>query len=246
MKRFGLIGKPLIHAASALYFAEKFSREGIVDCRYDLYELDAICDLNRLLNDTPELCGFNVTIPFKQQILPLLDALAPEAERIGAVNCVKREGDRWIGFNTDIVGIRATLADLLSGDLPERALVLGTGGASQAVQYVLTEMDIPFSTVSRDPAKGNYSYERLSCDVVTSSRLLINASPVGTFPLTDEAPRIDYACITPRHYLFDLVYNPAHTRFLEFGSRQGARIRNGQTMFVRQAEASWSIWNGLT
>ncbi len=243
MRHFGLIGCPLSHSASARYFADKFDREKIVDCRYDLFELQSIDDLRRLIDQTPDLCGFNVTIPYKQRILPLLDELSPEAARIGAVNCVRRDGERLKGFNTDAEGVRCALAVLLDGDLPEEALVLGTGGASQAVQYVLSGMGIPCALVSRDPAKGDFTYEELSGGEVARRRLIVNASPVGTFPEADEAPRIPYASISERHYLLDLVYNPPLTRFLELGRQRGARIRNGETMFVRQAEASWRIWN---
>lgn len=246
MRRFGLIGRPLIHSASARYFAEKFVREGIRDCRYELFELHEIGDLRRLVDETPDLCGFNVTIPYKQQVVSFLDNLSPEAERIGAVNCVKRDGDRLTGYNTDVDGVRASLAELIGDDLPEKALVLGTGGASRAVQYVLAEKGIPFALVSRDPAKGDFTYDSLSSDEVASCRLIVNATPVGTFPHADEAPRIPYAALTAQHYLFDLVYNPPLTRFLDRGQQRGAHIRNGDMMFVRQAEVSWRIWNGKT
>lgn len=243
MRRFGLIGCPLVHSASARYFAGKFIREETTDCRYDLFELREIGDLGRLVHETPDLCGFNVTIPYKRQILPLLDALSPEAERVGAVNCVRCEDGKLTGYNTDIEGMRTALDGLLADDRPEEALVLGTGGASLAVQYVLAERDIPFALVSRDPLRGNFTYDELPCGEIARRRLIVNASPVGTYPHADEAPCIPYAFITPRHYLFDLVYNPPLTRFLDYGRRRDARILNGETMFVRQAEASWRIWN---
>ena len=222
MRRFGLIGRPLGHSASAAYFAAKFEREGIADCTYTLYELPEIGALERLLAEPPDLCGFNV----------------------GAVNCVRRTaGGRLVGHNTDVIGLRAAFDCLLGGEQPSHALVLGTGGASQAVQYVLAERGIPFDLVSRDAAKGNYTYDNLPCEAVEQSRLIVNASPVGTYPAVDAAPRIPYGYLTPGHYLLDLVYNPPLTRFLALGRQRGARILNGEVMFRRQAEASWRIWN---
>ena len=244
MRRFGLIGRPLGHSASAAYFAAKFEREGIADCAYALYELPDIGALEGLLARTPDLCGFNVTIPYKREVMPLLDALSLDARMIGAVNCVRRAADGSLtGHNTDVVGLRASLDELLGGEQPEHALVLGTGGASQAVQYALAERDIPFALVSREAAKGNYTYDDLPCEAVESSRLIVNASPVGTYPNVDAAPRIPYAYVTPEHYLLDLVYNPPLTQFLDYGRQRGAHILNGRTMFVEQAEASWRIWN---
>lgn len=243
MKRYGLIGYPLQHSASARYFDEKFVREHLAYCRYDLFELTSIDELSHLLAAMPDLCGFNVTIPYKQQIIPYLDALSPEARCVGAVNCVRRDGDRLTGYNTDVEGLRVALTDLLGADRPESALVLGTGGASQAVQYVLAEMGIAFDLVSRDPAKGNFTYDTIPCDEVALHRLIVNTSPVGMFPHTEEAPRIPYAYVTPSHYLFDLVYNPAITQFLDYGAQRSAHVCNGVRMFEVQAEAAWRIWN---
>ena len=246
MRRFGLIGRPLGHSASAAYFAEKFRREGIADCAYALYELSEIGALPRLLRDVPELEGFNVTIPYKREVMRFLDELSFDARMIGAVNCVRRGADgRLTGHNTDIVGLRASLDELLGTEVPEQALVLGTGGASQAVQYALAERNIPFALVSRDPAKGNYTYDELPCEVVERSQLIINATPVGTYPAVDCAPRIPYAYVTPAHRLFDLVYNPPLTQFLAYGQQRGAQVMNGEKMFRAQAEAAWRIWNNL-
>lgn len=244
MRRFGLIGRPLGHSASAAYFAAKFAREGITGCDYALYELPTIGELLRLLERMPELEGFNVTIPYKREVMRYLDDLSFDARMIGAVNCVRRGADgRLTGHNTDIVGLRTSLDELLDGDLPEQALVLGTGGASQAVQYALTERSIPYALVSRDPAKGNYTYDNLPCEVVEQSRLIVNATPVGTYPVVNCAPRIPYAYVTPAHRLLDLVYNPPLTQFLAYGQQRGARVMNGEKMFRAQAEAAWAIWN---
>jgi len=242
MKEYGLIGRPLGHSNSAKYFAEKFLREKIADCSYSLFELPSIEALPGLLAEHPDLCGFNVTIPYKQQVIRYLDALSFEARNIGAVNCVRREGGRLVGYNTDAIGLRQSLARFLTA-LPERALVLGTGGASQAVQYILSELGIAFDLVSRDAARGNYTYDNLPCEAVEAAKLIVNATPVGTFPNVEEAPRIPYAFLSPEHYLFDLVYNPPLTSFLDYGRQRGAHIRNGEEMFVAQAEAAWQIWN---
>lgn len=243
MRRFGLIGRPLGHSASAAYFTAKFEREGIADCVYTLHELPEIEALPRLLEEMPELAGFNVTIPYKRAVMRYLDELSFDAKMIGAVNCVRREADgRLTGHNTDIVGLRVSLDELLGAEVPEQALVLGTGGASQAVQYALAERGIPFDIVSRDAAKGSYTYDNLPCDVVERSRLIVNATPVGTYPAVGEAPRIPYAYVTPGHRLLDLVYNPPLTQFLDYGRQRGARIMNGEKMFRAQAEAAWRIW----
>lgn len=244
MRRFGIIGCPLRHSASAAYFTAKFEREGLTNHAYEQYELASIEEFPALLARLPELCGLNVTIPYKCAVVPYLDDLSFEAREIGAVNCIRRFADgRLIGHNTDVVGLRAALDRLLGDVEVEQALILGTGGASQAVQYVLTERGIAFDLVSRDAAKGNYTYAQLPCEVVEASRLIINASPVGTYPAAEEAPCIPYAYVTPEHFLLDLVYNPPLTRFLDYGVQRGAHVLNGEVMFRAQAEASWQIWN---
>ena len=242
MRQFGIIGRPLGHSASARHFTAKFENEGL-DCHFEQYELPSMEALPDLLERVP-LEGFNVTIPYKQQVMRYLDGLSDEAAKIGAVNCVRRYADgRMIGHNTDIIGLRVALAELLNGVIPEHALVLGTGGASQAVQYALTELGIPFDLISRDPAKGNYTYDNLPVEVVAESKLIINATPVGTWPNVEDAPRIPYAYITPEHHLLDLVYNPPLTQFLAYGQQRGAKIMNGERMFIGQAAAGWQIWN---
>ena len=244
MRRFGIIGRPLGHSASVAYFTKKFADEGLNDYAYDRYELASVDELPELLQSKPDLCGLNVTIPYKQAVIPMLGRLSFEAQHIGAVNCIRRMPDgTLVGHNTDLVGLRAALDELLKGDEPEQALVLGTGGASQAVQYALAERGISYALVSRDAAKGNYTYDNLPCEAVEQSRLIVNATPVGTYPAVGEAPRIPYAYLTPRHYLLDLVYNPPLTCFLDYGRQRGAHILNGETMFRIQAEASWRIWN---
>ena len=242
MRQFGIIGRPLGHSASARHFTAKFQNEGL-DCHFEQYELPSIEALPELLERVP-LEGFNVTIPYKQQVMRYLDDLSDEARKIGAVNCVRRTSDgRMVGHNTDIIGLRDALAKLLFDGVPEHALVLGTGGASQAVQYALSELGIAFDLISRDPAKGNYTYDNLPVEVVTESKLIVNATPVGTYPNVEEAPRLPYAYLTPEHRLLDLVYNPPVTQFLDYGNQRGARTMNGEVMFLAQAAAGWKIWN---
>ena len=240
MRLFGLIGRPLGHSWSAKYFGEKFRREGI-DARYELFELERIEDIASL---PPEIGGFNVTIPYKQAVIPYLDALSPEAQAAGAVNCVVCRNGRRTGHNTDIAGIRATLDMLAAGEDTGRALILGTGGASAAVQYVLAERGVPFELVSRDPARGNLTYEMLTTEMLRDYRLIVNATPAGMHPNTDDEPPIPYEGLNSGHMLFDLIYNPPLTRFLQHGAEAHALTAGGQTMFVAQAEASWRLWNG--
>lgn len=245
MRQYGLIGQRLGHSFSAQYFAEKFQREGLAEeCSYELYELPSIECVVDFIRTTPSLQGFNVTIPYKQQIIPYLDSLSREAQDIGAVNCVKISQDgRTMGYNTDIDGIRFSLDELLQGQSADAALLLGTGGASQAVQYVLAERNIRCSVVSREKSKGDFTYEELSQDVIASHSLIINSSPVGMYPNVDAAPALPYEYLTPQHYLFDLVYNPTTTRFMECGARYGAQTLSGLDMLYAQAEAAWAIWN---
>lgn len=242
MKRFGLIGKKLGHSFSAKYFAEKFEREGLLECDYSLYELPEIeCVKEFML--TPDLVGFNVTIPYKQQIIPYLDALDAQAREVGAVNCVKIERDgRRVGYNTDVDGIRLSLDKLLGEEKVSAALILGTGGASQAVQYVLRERGIDYKVVSREKGKADLTYDELTQDVMATHRLIINASPVGMYPACENCPNIPYAMLSGSHYLFDLVYNPLTTRFMELGAEQGAATLSGIDMLYAQAESAWKIW----
>lgn len=243
MKSFGLIGHPVAHSNSARYFGQKFQLEGLEDCRYELFDLESVDALDELLASRPDLCGLNVTIPYKRAVIDRLDSLTDEAAAIGAVNCIRCREGRLEGFNTDVTGLRGALGEFLGAFQPDHALVLGTGGASQAVQYVLAERGIAYDLVSRSPLRGNYTYDDLPCEAVAESHLIINATPLGTWPATDTSPRIPYAYVSPAHYLFDLVYNPPVTEFLDFGRQRGARISNGERMFRLQAEAAWKIWN---
>lgn len=242
MREYGLIGQKLSHSMSQRYFTEKFVSEGLTDCKFTMLEFPAIEDLHRVLEEHPDLKGFNVTIPYKQQIIPFLSKISDEARAIGAVNCVRRTAGGLSGYNTDVIGIRRSLDVLLEGETPE-ALLLGTGGAAKAVGYALAERGIKYLLVSRDASRGDITYGQITDEVLASHKLVVNATPVGTHPDDDAAPVLPYSALTPEHRLFDLVYNPPVTKFLDYGRRAGARILNGETLFRTQAVAGWNIWN---
>jgi len=242
MKVFGLIGYPLSHSFSKGFFAEKFQKEGINDCIYENFSLEDISQFPALLEQQPDLCGLNVTIPYKEAVLPWLDELSPAAEQIKAVNCIQfHEGIR-IGFNTDVMGFKRSLQPLLKPH-HTNALVLGTGGAAKAVMFVLQELNIPYTVVSRRAHDGVITYNMLDKDIIAAHTIIINTSPLGMYPQVDAAPPIPYELITKHHLLYDLIYNPAETLFLKQGAAKGAAIKNGHEMLVLQAEASWDIWN---
>ena len=245
MELYGVIGKPLAHSLSADYFTRKFAAEGELDVReYRKMELESVEQVGQMLADNPTLRGFNVTHPYKQQIIPLLSSLSEVAERIGAVNCVKiAEDGSLAGHNTDYAGFAQSLGEFLLSERP-KALVLGTGGASKAVQAVLKDKGLDFLTVSHS-GKGDLSYEELTAEIISTHQLIINTTPLGMHPDEGSCPPIPYEHLTPEHYLFDLVYNPEVTEFLRRGQRQGSMIRNGLMMFVYQAEASWQIFSKI-
>ena len=242
MELYGVIGKPLAHSKSADYFTRKFASEGELDMReYRKMELESIAELPKLLASHPNLRGLNVTHPYKEQIIPYLTTISPEAERIGAVNCVKVSEDGTLaGHNTDYEGFAQALGEFILSERP-KALVLGTGGASKAVQAVLADKGLEFLTVSHS-GKGDLLYEELTAEIIASHLLIINTTPLGMHPDEGLCPPIPYEHLTTEHYLFDLVYNPEVTEFLRRGQKQGSMIRNGLMMFVYQAEASWQIF----
>lgn len=240
MRNFGLIGRKLGHSFSAKFFTAKFASEQI-DANYQLYELESIDLLPKLLADY-HLEGFNVTIPYKESIIPLLDELTTEAREVGAVNCVVMRDGRLIGHNTDITGIEASLHWL---DIEDKcnALILGTGGASKAVQYVLKRYGIEYKVVSRDSSRGDITYSELTREMTASHRLIINTTPLGMYPDVESTPAIDYTALSAEHRIFDLVYNPANTEFLRRAKEQGAQTMGGIMMLQTQAIASWHFWN---
>lgn len=239
MLYFGLIGRSLSHSFSRNFFSAKFEAEQRA-ADYSLIEIEDISTINNVIAKHG-LSGFNVTIPYKESIIPYLDELSSEAKAVGAVNCVVVRDGRTIGHNTDVKGIEASLG-WLTIDENTKALVLGTGGASKAVQYVLRKMNIEYKVVSRDTSRGDLTYEQLSSEIIKEYTLIINATPVGTAPDIDNAPSLDYSSLGESHQLFDLVYNPATTEFLKRGEAQGANTMNGILMLQTQAIASWHIW----
>jgi shikimate dehydrogenase len=242
MKTFGIIGRPLGHSFSKRYFEEKFASLGLADHRYLNFHLENIAELPNVLAEYPDLAGFNVTIPYKKEIIGLLNTISPEARAIGAVNCVEVAGGQLHGHNTDAAGFEAGLARLIGGERP-RALVLGTGGASFAVRYVLDKAGIDHSVVSRTKSADTMTYVELSTEVIEQHRLIVNTTPLGTWPDIESKPAIPYEALTPHHFLYDLVYNPPVTAFLAEGAKRGAATLNGEVMLVTQAEESWRIWN---
>jgi shikimate dehydrogenase len=242
MRLFGLIGYPLTHSFSKDYFAEKFKSEAIDNCRYENFQLADITALSKVIKDHPELEGLNVTIPYKESVLSCLDEKNELVREIGACNCIKLADGKLRGFNTDVIGFETSLIDKLQPH-HKNALILGTGGAAKAVEFVLKKNQIPFTYVSRKHSKRNLAYDQVTPLVLEENKLIINTTPVGMFPNTDEVLPLPFEAITPRHFLFDLIYNPAKTLFLKKGEERGAVIQNGYEMLVCQAEESWKIWN---
>jgi shikimate dehydrogenase len=243
MRKFGLIGFPLTHSFSPAFFEEKFSKEGLPDCTYQLYPIESIERFPMLLEDN-ELEGINVTIPYKKSIIPYLNSTTAAVNKIAACNCIKIRNGFLTGHNTDVIGFEKSLSPHLT-DNHTHALVLGTGGSAAAVEFVLEKLGIEYQSVSRNasPANNNLTYHQLDEDVLHRHKLIINTTPLGMFPSVDSCPDIPYQFLSADHYLFDLVYNPPQTLFLKKGSEKGAITKNGSDMLIIQAEESWKIWN---
>ncbi|WP_018631242.1 shikimate dehydrogenase family protein [Niabella aurantiaca] len=242
MRLYGLIGFPLSQSFSKRYFTEKFEKEGIGDCRYEAFEIPSIRQLPELLQQYPELAGFNVTIPYKQEVMAFLHELDGEAESIGACNCIRISNGRLKGYNTDAAAFETTLLQQLQPH-HQQALILGTGGAARAVRYTLEKLGVSYRYVSRTPGENEWGYADLDAGIMEAYSLIINTTPLGSYPNIEGKPNLPYTLITSRHYLYDLVYNPPLTAFLKEGKDRGALIKNGYEMLVGQAELSWNIWN---
>lgn len=258
MKKYGLIGYPLTHSFSKKYFTEKFLKEGLDNYEYELYPLPNLSDLPELINGIPDLCGLNVTVPHKIGVMFYLDKVDPAAKEIDAVNCIKIVNSQPVeaffsgelssmqmrleGYNTDAYAFEQSLKPLLNKH-HHKALILGTGGASRAVAYVLKKLGISFKKVSRRATGKQLTYKKLDADILSDYTLIINTSPVGTAPHINECPEIPYEFLTSKHLLYDLVYNPVETEFLKRAKAKGAAIKNGLEMLHLQAEKSWEIWN---
>ena len=237
MDKYGLIGFPLGHSFSRGFFTEKFAREGI-DAEYVNFEIPDASMLLDVIRDNPELRGLNVTLPHKQAVIPLLDELSDEAKEIGAVNVIRVRDGKLKGFNSDIIGFTESIKPLLQ-PWHKKALILGTGGASRAIRVGLTRLGIEWTYVSRTPREGMLTYSDLTAEVMQQYMVIVNCSPVGMFPKTGEAPNIPYELLTPKHLLYDLVYNPEETLFMQKGRAQDAIVKNGLEMLHLQAIASW-------
>jgi shikimate dehydrogenase len=241
-KLVGLLGKNIAHSFSKKYFTEKFSSNSITDYSYENFPLESIEMLPKLWESEPDLIGMNVTIPYKQEILPYLAKLNRHAKQIGAVNVIKKRADgTFKGYNTDYYGFMKSVLPLLEPH-HKKALVLGSGGASKAIQYALKELLLDYKVVSRTPKKLQLDYTQLSKKVMQEYTIIINCTPLGTVPHTEEFPDIPYKSLGPQHLVFDLIYNPEETTFLNKAKAQGARIKNGYEMLLIQADASWKIW----
>jgi len=249
MKIYGLIGKKLEHSFSPNFFQQKFKHENIKDANYQLYPLQSIQKFNLLIQNNPNLSGLNITIPYKTDIIHYLDKITSAAKEIGAVNTIKFESSpkrlRLVGYNTDYMGFIESLKPYLK-PYHSKALVLGTGGSSKAVQYALKQLNINFLMVSRNPIHQNQiDYSMLTKDLVAEYKIIINTTPVGMFPDTDQKPDIPYSFLTRKHLLYDLIYNPEKTLFLQEGEKKSCQIKNGLEMLQIQAEYSWKIWNNI-
>lgn len=242
MKIFGLIGKNIDYSFSRRYFNEKFKTNSL-DCSYNNFDLETIDSFIELKENYKIYSGFNVTTPYKEAILPYLDFISNDAKKIGAVNTIKIENNKLIGYNTDHYGFKESLIKYLKPH-HKTALILGTGGASKAVAFVLKQLKIKFQYVSRTKSSGiKYTYDTLTSTQIEANKLIINCTPLGTFPKMEKYPEILYDRLDKFHLLFDLIYNPAETLFLKKGRLKGAKVTNGLEMLINQAEKSWEIWN---
>ena len=240
-RKFGLIGKNIDYSFSKKYFSEKFKKENL-DCTYSNFDIENISQIESVLQKNG-ISGYNVTIPYKREIIKFLDEIDEVAKDIGAVNTIKKIDNKNIGFNTDSIGFEKSLIPLIKNKKPDCALILGTGGASKAVKYVLKKLKINYSTVSRKEGKSEFIYEDLNDLIINRFKMIINCSPVGTFPNINKCPNIPYKYLTKEHILYDLVYNPIESLFLRSGRELGCKTKNGLEMLEIQANESWRIWN---
>lgn len=247
MRVFGLIGYPLSHSFSVKYFAEKFNKENITNCVYQNFEIPTIDDFPQIISNNPNLFGLNVTIPYKEKVIPFLDELSLEAKNIGAINTIqiiRNNGKiKLVGHNTDCYGFHQSLKPLLQAN-HHKALILGTGGAAKAVEYVLKNLGLEVLYVSRNPEKNNeLNYADLEGDVFKKFKVIVNSTPLGMYPNINDCPDLPYELIEKDNLLYDLIYNPAETKFMKEGAKKGAAVQNGLSMLQLQAEKAWEIWN---
>ena len=246
MDKYGLIGYPLGHSFSIGYFNEKFENEGI-DARYINFEIPTIEHLREVLDSTPDLKGLNVTIPYKEKVIEYLDSVSPEARAIGAVNVIKvtHKGKKTLlkGFNSDVIGFTQSIEPMLE-KCHKKALILGTGGASKAIDYGLRSLGLETAFVSRYERPGTVQYDKLKPEDVKEYNVIVNCTPLGMYPKTEECPLLPYEAMDSNNLLYDLIYNPDETMFMKMGKKYGATVKNGLEMLLLQAFASWEFWNG--
>ncbi len=241
MRQFGLIGYPLSHSFSKNYFNQKFIDEGIADCSYELYPIKSIDELPGLLKSVPDLNGLNITIPYKEAVLPFLDDVSAVVKEIGACNCIRLQNGHLTGYNTDVVGFEQTLLPLLKVH-HQKALILGTGGAAKAVAWVFSKLGIEYNYVSREVKEGRFTYAQLD-EFIQQYQVIVNTTPLGMQPSINQRPSLPYKNLNSQYLCYDLIYNPAKTAFLQQAELYGAVIMNGSGMLKIQAEESWKIWN---
>ena len=243
-KRFGLLGRNISYSFSKGYFTEKFNNDKLFEgCTYENFDIPEITVFPEIIKKTPDLKGLNVTIPYKEVVIPYLDKLSKKATAIGAVNTIRfSKKGKLKGYNTDYYGFMKSLEPLL-GPHHKKALILGTGGASKGVAYALKELGISYTFVSREAREGVIDYDRINAATFDNYQIIINSTPVGTSPNTEAFPLIPYECFNPKHIAYDLIYNPAETQFLKKAAACGAVTKNGQDMLIFQAEKAWKIWN---
>ena len=247
MDKYGLIGYPLGHSFSISYFNQKFADEGI-NAKYENYEIASIDELTEILDSTPELRGLNVTIPYKEKVIPFLDSISPEARAIGAVNVIRvtHEKNKTIlkGFNSDVIGFTQSIEPMIDKKWHKKALILGTGGASKAISYGLKSLGIEPVFVSRYERPNTIQYEMITPEVVKEYNVIVNCTPLGMYPNTDICPNLPYEAMDNHTILYDRIYNPDQTLFMRKGQERGADVKNGLEMLLLQAFASWEFWNG--
>ncbi|MEO9513806.1 MAG: shikimate dehydrogenase [Flavobacteriaceae bacterium] len=241
--RYGLLGKDISYSFSQTYFTKKFEDSGLWNHSYENFDIPNIDFFNAIISQK-NIKGCNVTIPYKEQIIPFLKDIDPKAKQIGAVNTIKFTPNGLKGYNTDAYGFKKSMQPFLKPH-HTKALILGTGGASKAIRFVLEELGISYSYVSRTKRKNQFTYEELTKEIIESHTLIINCTPLGTAPNIDQKPPIPYSCLGENHFLFDLIYNPEKTTFLKLGHQKGATTCNGLKMLRLQAEKSWEIWNSV-
>ena len=243
IKRFGLLGRNISYSFSKKYFTDKFNNENFVGCTYENFDIPEITAFPEVIKNTSDLKGLNVTIPYKETVIPFLDKLSKKAQLIGAVNTIKiTKKGKLKGYNTDYYGFKKSLEPLLQPH-HKKALILGTGGASKGVAFALDELDITYTFVSREAKKNGIDYDRINATTFDNYQIIINTTPIGTSPNVDTFPLLPYEFFTEKHIAYDLIYNPAETQFLKKAKHQGAQIKNGLDMLIFQAEKAWKIWN---